>query len=160
MLSAYRDKINTFLQSFYSDNEIDSIYGGFTKQKFKDRKDEHIRNKKFTCDESWVMLSVNKIKITIPEENTIPIETYKDRVDKTEQYLINELDRIYGLKCKNDRHKKDNTISQLGGTGIHCNVGDVNKLYVFYKLKSKSEPKPTISTPKPSIKKPTTNSKK
>ncbi len=61
---------------------------------------------------------------------------YKNLIKEIEQYLITELNKKYGNKCKNDKNS-DGSISQRGGSGVmveNLQQNDSIKFYIFYKI--------------------------
>jgi hypothetical protein len=133
--NGYRLLIDKCFSNFkLEQNKILKIYGGITKDELNERFTEHVKdNKPEGFNNTWeiylnkplVIIQINKSKFTLEE--------YKDLISRIEQYLIDQLNKFFGVKCVNDRNE-DGTIAQRGGSGIHdLKYGDEYKLYIFYK---------------------------
>jgi hypothetical protein len=133
MTTLYKKHIDNFLSNFHEN--IEFIYGGITENTFEERKTQHIKDKQPTmCNSSWIISNKSITTINIKDINKL--DNYKNLIAEVEQYLINELNKKYGNKCKNDRNR-DGTISQRGGAGVQLNnlqLNDAVKFYIFYKL--------------------------
>lgn len=133
MSTLHRKHIDNFLSKV--DTNIKYIYGGVTENTFEERKIQHIKDKQPTiCNSSWIISE--KAITTINIKYIDKLEDYRNLIAEVEQYLINELNKKYGNKCKNDRNR-DGTISQRGGAGVQLNnlqLNDAVKFYIFYKL--------------------------
>lgn len=131
----YKRHINNFFLFKFNEN-IEYIYGGITENSFEERKSQHIKdNQPSECHSSWMISKKAITTINIKHKNKV--EEYKNLISYVEQYLIDELDKKYGNKCKNDRNK-NKTIAQRGGAGVqtqNLQLGDAVKFYIFYKLK-------------------------
>jgi hypothetical protein len=130
MTTLYKKHIDNFLSNFHEN--IEFIYGGVTENTFEERKTQHISDNIFNS--SWIIS--NKAITTINIKDINKLDHYRNLIAEVEQYLINELNKKYGNKCKNDR-KRDGTISQLGGAGVqnkNLQLNDAYKLYIYYKL--------------------------
>jgi hypothetical protein len=131
--SLYKTNINKYLNSATFPSNIKCIYGGITENTFEARKLKHVQdNKPPTCDKSWIISDKSITTITIKDMSKL--EQYKKLIEVVEQYLIDELDKKFGNKCKNDRNN-DGTIAQRGGAGVtieNLQEGDKVKLYIFY----------------------------
>ena len=133
MTTLYKKHIDNFLFNFHEN--IEFIYGGITENTFEKRKIQHIKDKQPTmCNSSWIIS--NKAITTINIKDINKLDYYRNLIAEVEQYLINELNKKYGNKCKNDRNH-DGTIAQRGGAGVQLNnlqLNDAVKFYIFYKL--------------------------
>jgi len=133
MTTLHKKHIDNFLSNF--NNNIEFIYGGITENSLEGRRTRHIKDRQPSmCNSSWVISK--KAITTINIKKNDKLEDYKDLITEIEQYLINELNKKYGNKCKNDRNR-DGIISQRGGAGVQLNnlqLNDAIKFYIFYKL--------------------------
>ena len=131
----YRLQIDNHLSQFELEhNRVLKIYGGITKNELVERYKEHVRdNKPEGFNNTWDIY-LNKQLITIKVDTSkYTLEEYRELISLIEQYLINKLDELFGIKCVNDRNE-DGTIAQRGGAGLHdLEDGDDYKLYIFYK---------------------------
>lgn len=107
------------------------VYGGITEQDINVRKNQHINtNQPIQCNNNWNIVEISHIKIN----NKYTINDYINMIAQLEQFLINNLNNIYGFNCVNNRNINGN-IAQMGGNGLNNNnlqYGDKIKLYVFY----------------------------
>lgn len=107
------------------------VYGGITEQDIIVRKNQHINtNQPIQCNNNWNIVEISHIKIN----NKYTINDYINIIAQLEQFLINNLNNIYGFNCVNNRNINGN-IAQMGGNGLNNNnlqYGDKIKLYVFY----------------------------
>lgn len=116
----YKNKIDDIIQKLLNLNIV-NVYGGYTEQHLNTRKSQHIRN-----NENFKNMKIKKIFQTDKESQI-------DQIQLAEQYLINELDRNFGMNiCLND-YNRNGQIAQRGGAGMQYNQGDVMKIYIMYK---------------------------
>ena len=132
MSSLHKNHIDNFLSNFHE--TIEFIYGGITENTLEERKTQHIRDKQPTiCNSSWIISKKAITTINIKDVNKV--ESYRVLIAEIEQYLIDELNKKYGNKCKNDRNR-DGTMAQRGGSGVqlkNLQLNDAVKFYIFYK---------------------------
>lgn len=129
-----KHNINVFFNNL-DVNKYDKVYVGVTEDELRQRKYQHIKNKKIGCNNSWKIMKIPHTNIKI--ENETKINEYIEGIKKVENYLIKCCGEKFNDKCVNDRNK-DGTLSQTGGYGKNTttvNVDDVNKFYFFYKEK-------------------------
>lgn len=123
----FRQRLNL---NFY-DNDIKHIYGGLTVQYLEARKHQHINDTQpIDCNNNWKIESLSSYKIT----KKLTLERYLIMNKIIEQYLIDRLDKIYGIKCVNAR-EPDGNIIQTGCRGEkeeELTVGLSVKFYIFY----------------------------
>ena len=127
-----KDHITNFFNNL-DVNEYDKVYVGVTEDELRQRKYQHIRNKKIGCSNSWKIIKIPYTDIKIKDETKI--NEYIDGITKLENYLIECCGEKFNNKCVNDRNN-DGTLTQTGGYGkniTNINAGDVNKFYFFYK---------------------------
>jgi hypothetical protein len=132
MTGIYKKHIDDFLNNFTE--KIQYIYGGITQDILEERKQDHINDRQPSiCDNSWVISQ--KAITTINIKYMSKLEQYKNSITEVENYLIIELDKKYGNKCKNNRTNAG-IIAQRGGAGVRIadlQQDDKIKFYIFYK---------------------------
>ena len=134
--NGYKLLINKHFSNFkLEQNKVLKIYGGITKNELSERFDEHVKdNKPEGFDNTWEIYLEQPLIVIKIDKSKFTLEEYKELISMIEQYLIDILDKIFGVKCVNDRNE-DRTIAQRGGSGIHdLKYGDDYKLYIFYKI--------------------------
>jgi hypothetical protein len=130
----YKSNIDKFISFHLEEIQKYHIYGGVSKQKLDDRKNQHINDKKpLECNDEWNIVKITTL--TIKDINKL--EEYKNLITEIENYLINKLGKVNINKCVNS---KDNFgfLDQTGGRGVDIDdmkVGDEYKFYLFYGYK-------------------------
>ena len=102
MSSLHKIHIDIFLSKLHEN--IEFIYGGVTENTLDERRNQHIRIKQPTtiCDSSWIISKKAITTINIKYVNKL--EAYRVLISEIEQYLIDELNKKFENKSKNDRN--------------------------------------------------------
>jgi hypothetical protein len=104
-------------------NHITCVYGGISKN-IEERYQQHVRENDPPNSRNMEYYLLYSLTIKDAERD-------KELLKHAENYLINELDRIFGVRCENDRTVRG-VVKQKGGYNTDCKVGDVYQIYIMY----------------------------
>lgn len=107
-------------------------YGGATEKTKEERFEEHIND-----NQPKEMNELNKTTWKVDKATTYTvrdddIEKNKANIKLLEDFMINELDKIFGLNVLN-KHNINGELKQTGGSGIVPNKGDRITFYIIWR---------------------------